>query len=557
MNNRNKIIRHFDQREKSQRFLPRKLVRNDKIAIVFFLVCLFCFQNAFAKDFIFNVTDYGAKGDGLTLDTKAIQSAIDDAAVKGGKVILPGGKYLSGTLFMKSNVTIEISEGATLLGSTNIKDYPDTIPSLQSYNDAFLTQSLIYGDNLENISITGRGTIDGQGSAFKVTTRVKPDRYRNRPFVIRFIECKNILIENISMKNSAMWMQQYLACEFLTVRGINVYNHANQNNDMIDIDGCKNVIISDCFGDTDDDALTFKSTSGKINENITVTNCVLSSHVNAIKFGTETIGGFKNVAISNIVVKPSSSKDKIYGLINGIGGIVLAIVDGGTMDGITISNIRIDGAQTPIFLRLGNRGRTIRENMPKPDVGIVRNINISNVTATNVSNIGSSITGIPNHYIENISLNNINISYSGGGTKEDAEKIPPENEKEYPESDMFGTLPAYGFYIRHAKNISLNNIQLSYEEKDRRPALYCNDIEDLNISGLKAKADLNAESVIVFDDVKNAEINFSKSLNETKQFIKLSGNNNSNIKLIGNDFSNVKDVHNASEGIIKYEGNLK
>ncbi len=188
-----------------------------------------------------------------------------------------------------------------------------------------------------------------------------------------------------------MWMQQYLACEYLTVRGINVFNHSNKNNDMIDIDGCKNVIISDCFGDSDDDALTFKSTSGRINENITVTNCVLSSHVNAIKLGTEAIGGFKNITISNVVIKPSEKVETIYGTSKGVGGIILEMVDGGIMDGINISNVRIDGVQTPIFLRLGNRGRTIRPDMKKPSVGIMRNISLSNISATGASEIGSSI----------------------------------------------------------------------------------------------------------------------------------------------------------------------
>ncbi|MGE5810347.1 MAG: glycoside hydrolase family 28 protein, partial [Ignavibacteria bacterium] len=223
----------------------RKIFVCKDILLVFIFMNIFQ-QNASAKDFIFNVVDYGAKGDGISLDTKAIQSAINDAGLDGGRVVLPPGTYLSGTIFMKSNITLEITEGAVLLGSTNISDYPDTVPSFNSYNDVFLTQSLIYGDKLNNVLITGSGTIDGQGSSFKVITKVKPERYRNRPFVIRFIECKNILIENVKMKNSAMWMQHYLACDYLTVRGIKVYNHANQNNDMIDIDGCRNVIVSDC-----------------------------------------------------------------------------------------------------------------------------------------------------------------------------------------------------------------------------------------------------------------------------------------------------------------------
>jgi polygalacturonase len=527
-----------------------KNLMNKKILFAAFL-SLYLVKNISAEGYIFNVTSYGAKADGITLDTKAIQSAINDAAVNGGRVVFPSGKYLSGTIFMRSNVTIELIEGAVLLGSTNISDYPDTIPSLKSYNDVFLTQSLIYGENLHNISITGGGTIDGQGSAFKVTTRKKPDRYKKRPYVIRFIACNNILIENISMKNSAMWMQQYLACENLTVRGINVYNHANQNNDMIDIDGCKNVIISDCFGDTDDDALTFKSTSGSINENITVTNCVLSSHCNALKFGTETIGGFNNISISNIVIKPSVSKEKIYGLPGGIGGIVLSIVDGGIMDGITISNVRIDGVQTPIFLRLGNRGRTIREGMPKPSAGIMRNINISNIIANNVSSIGSSINGIPGHYIENVSLNNISIQYSGGGNITDSSEVVPEKEDQYPESNMFGKLPAYGFFIRHVEGLTLNNISLNYKNDEKRPALIFNDADNVNIYGLRGGIDKEANSFIELVNTRNCFIYNSRALEPTKCFLYAKGKDTKNINLTGNDYSASNKMFEVSDGADK------
>jgi polygalacturonase len=499
---------------------------------------------------IFDVRDFGAAGDGVTLDTKSIQAAINESAENGGgRVILPAGKYLSGTLFMKSNVTLEISEGAVLLGSTNIEDYPDTIPSFQSFNDAFLTQSLIYGDNLQNIAVVGRGTIDGQGSNFVVTTREKPERYKKRPYVIRFIECENILIENLTMKNSAMWMQQYLACEFLTIRGINVFNHANQNNDMMDIDGCRNVIISDCFGDTDDDGITFKSTSGRISENIAVTNCVISSHVNAIKFGTESIGGFKNVSISNITIRPSAKETTIYGVSKGVGGLILELVDGGIMDGITISNIRIDGVQTPIFLRLGNRGRTIREGMPKTPAGSMKNISISDVIATGASDIGSSIHGIPGHMIENVSLNNINISYSGGGTLEDADRNMPEKEEDYPESYMFGKLPAYGFYIRHVKGISLNNIRLHYEGTEKRPAFILHNIENAELNGITAKIDREASSFIKMESVKNSYVHGSKPIGNTKTFLHVIGSGSKNINLSNNFYSDAVEILKLSNDV--------
>ncbi|MEJ2617628.1 MAG: hypothetical protein P8Z35_21920, partial [Ignavibacteriaceae bacterium] len=303
--------------------------------------------------------------------------------------------------------------------------------------------------------------------------------------------------------------------------------------------------------DTDDDALTFKSTSGSINENITVTNCVLSSHCNAIKFGTETIGGFKNVSISNVVVKPSASKNKIYGLSDGIGGIVLSIVDGGIMDGITISNVRIDGVQTPIFLRLGNRGRTIRKGMPKPPVGIMRNINISNIIATNVSNIGSSINGIPGHNIENVSLNNITIRYSGGEGIEDTNQIVPEKEDQYPESNMFGKLPAYGFFIRHVKGLTLNNFNLNIINDEKRPALIINDADNINVYGFKAYIDKEAESFIELINTRNMFIYNSRPYGSAKCFLYAEGKGTKNINLSGNDYSKSEKIIETSDGVRK------
>lgn len=505
-----------------------------------FLSVILSFKNFAVEkldDYIFNVIEYGAKGDGISLDTEAIQKAVNDAGLKGGKVVFPPGKFLSGTIFLKNNVTLEISEGAILLGSTNLKDYPDTIPDYRSYNDLFLTQSLIYGEDLNNISIIGNGIIDGQGSAFKVTTKIKPDRYKNRPFVIRLVKCSNILIKDITLKNSAMWMQHYLACDYLRINGIKVFNHANKNNDMMDIDGCHNVIISDCFGDTDDDAITLKSTSSRLNENVTINNCVISSHVNAIKMGTESSGGFKNITISNIIIKPSSVKTTIYGEPSGIGGIALEVVDGGIMDGVTISNINIYGVQTPLFIRLGNRGRTFKPGMETPKVGAVKNISISNIVASGADTIASSFSGLKNFPIENISLSNIKIIAKGGGGKISFFNVP-EKEKEYPESSMFGNLPAYGFYIRHAKNITLNNISFTFERQDLRPAVVCDDVDGLRISDLNAKAAFNTESIITLNNSKNVNINNINSFNGIRNLISIYGKDSKNIIISTGNFNN-------------------
>ncbi len=472
------------------------------IAVLIFLI----FPNiCFGESGVLNIVQYGAVGDGIFLNTNAIQSAIDECSLKGGKVVVPPGTYLTGSLNLKNNVTIELLKGATLLGSTNLADYEEHIPKLKSYNDIFLKYSLFYAERVENISIIGEGIIDGQGSHFVRTTKEKPQRYMNRPFIIRFIECKNVKIEGIQMQNSAMWMQQYLACEFLTIRGIKVYNHANYNNDMIDIDGCRNVIISDCFGDTDDDGITLKSTSERITENVTITNCVISSHCNAIKLGTESHGGFKNITISNIVVKPSDSKTKIYGYHSGISGITLGLVDGGELNGVLINNIRIDGPQIPIFLRLGNRGRTFKEGMDKPEVGIFQNVKISNIIATNTGQYGCSVTGIPNFPIKNVSLSNISIQFKGGISEKISLDVP-ELEELYPESTMFGNLPSYGFYFRHVEGLSLENIYFGLEEKDLRYAIILNDVNKLKMQSISINHNYSDESVYNLNKVTNALI---------------------------------------------------
>lgn len=528
-------------------FLRKKL----SCAFILAVVCgFFHIKNvqAISPAVVYDVRDYGAKGDGVTLDTEAIRKAIDACAkAGGGTVFLPPGTYLSGSLFMKSNVTLNISAGATLLGSTNIEDYQELVPEIRSWTDRWLKHSLISGENLENIAITGRGKIDGQGAAFKVTTNVKPDRYQNRPYIIRFINCKNVLVENVTLRNSAMWMQHYFACDGVIIRGITVFNHANKNNDVIDIDGSRNVVMSDCIVDSDDDAITLKSTSEHITENVVITNCVVSSHVNAIKLGTESHGGFRNIAISNIVVKPSVVDSVIYGVPKGLGGITLGLVDGGILEGVTIANIRIHGPQTPIFMRLGDRGRTYLPRQEKPAVGQFRDVKISNVIATDAGDIGCSITGIPGHPIETVTLSNIVIEFSGGGTLKDASKSVPESEEGYPGSTLFGRLPAYGFFVRHANNISFDGIELRFAAADHRPALICEDVRGLDISGLRAASTPETESLLQLRDVQHGFVFGCRPLTNVNLFVSIHGEATRGISLVGNDFSRTQKIFKLGE----------
>jgi len=442
-------------------------------------------QQAWSAGGDYPVTDFGAVGDGVTLNTVFIQEAIDHCArTGGGRVVVGPGTFLSGTIVMRDHVELHIKEGALLLGSKDPADYPEMVTGYRFYGDEWVKQSLIFGANLQHISITGSGTIDGQGAAFQATTKVKPDRYRNRPFLIRFTQCTHVTVKDVTMQNSAMWMQHYLACDQVLIEGITVLNHCNKNNDMIDIDGCKDVIITGCTGDTDDDAMTLKSTSPRACENITISDCILSSHCNAIKFGTESTGGFKNISIINCVVKPSSYEEVIYGLPQGISGISLEVVDGGTMDGVFISNVVIDGPEVPLFIRLGNRARPHMEGIKKPGVGVLKNIVIEDLVVRNGGSTGCSITGIPGYPVRNITLSNIAMEVAGGEGASDPQMEVPELEELYPEATMFGVLPASILYMRHVDQISLSEIFVTHRETEKRPPLVTEDVSGMKVVGV-------------------------------------------------------------------------
>ncbi len=408
------------------------------------------------------VTDYGAAGDGRTKDTAAIQGAIDAAGRQNGAcVYFPRGTYLTGTLFLRSGVTIRLGSGAIVLGSTNLADYPRVVPAFRSYTDNYATQSLFYAETIENAAIIGEGTIDGAGAAF--TSR----SYRDRPFVIRFITCRNIRVEGITLRNAAMWMQHYLACEQVTLRGLTVDNRCNHENDGMDIDSCRSVRVFDCDIRSNDDALVFKSSSKKACEDATVTNCILSSRCNAIKMGTESSGGFRRISIKNCNVRDTR-----------LAGIALEIVDGGTLDGISLSDVEMQNVGTPIFLRLGNRARPPTQDDDKPDIGTFRNVTITRIKAVGAGITGSSITGLPDHPIENVRLTDIDLTYAGGGSREDASRTLPELPDRYPESTMFGRLPAHGLYCRHVSGLTLDRWRVRLASPDQRPPLVCEDVRE-------------------------------------------------------------------------------
>ncbi|TDE15213.1 glycoside hydrolase family 28 protein [Dyadobacter psychrotolerans] len=460
----------------------------------------------------YDIRQSGAVGDGVTDNTAFIQKAIDSCALTGGMVYIPKGVYLSGTLILKSNVTLHVSAGATLLGQPNTKFYPYQNAGIRFYGEDWAKQALIFCKGQKNVAIEGQGTIDGQGASFVTTTLKKPDRYKDRPYLLWFAGCENVSVRDVRLQNSAFWMQHYLGCKNLRIDGIKIWNHSNKNNDMIDIDGCSYVTISNVIGDSDDDGITIKSTSPLLSEHITITNCVLSSHCSAIKFGTESVGGFRNIAITNCVIKPSAQLTTIYGKPAGIGGLAMEIVDGGIMEQVTVNNLVIDGAEVPLFVRLGNRARKHIESAAKPGLGKIRNISISNVLATGAGLTGCSFTGISKSPIENISLRNISISFQGGGLAADAKRVVEELEDAYPEGTMFGKLPAFGIYIRHARQIKISGITLNYKTNEQRPAFFLSDTDDFSILDNDVKPGDGSQVMAIVENSSNGLIS-AKSYN--------------------------------------------
>jgi polygalacturonase len=452
-------------------------------------VCILVAGSAMAAEELHDVRDYGAKPDGKTLCTSSIQQAIDACSRAGGGIVyLPPGAFLSGTIYFKSGVTLRLAAGCTLLGSTDLKDYPPTVQEFRSYTDNYTDKSLIYGENVENIAITGLGTIDGQGASFE-------GPYKVRPYMIRFIQCRNITVKDVTINDSPMWVQHYLACDDIRITGITVRSLVNHNNDGIDIDSCSRVVISDCNINSGDDAIVLKSTSARVCRDVAVSNCVLSSRCNALKMGTESNGGFQNIVIIGCSIYDTR-----------LAGVALEIVDGGTMDRIVVSNITMRNIGAPIFMRLGNRARPFKKDMETPGIGVMRNITISNIEATGANPMGCAISGLPEAKIENVTLNNLRLSFEGGGTKVDAEREIPEKPAAYPEYSMFGRLSAYGLYCRHIKGLKMFNIQLQLKSPDQRHAVVLEDVEEALIDCLDAPRSPEVGEMVRLNDVKNVFI---------------------------------------------------
>ena len=490
-----------------------------------------------------NVKDFGALGDGIKLDSVSINRAIDACSERGGGLVyVPPGIYLSGTVILKSNVTLYLEAGATILGSKNVSDYTPQ-PGPRLLGDAN-QKHLIFARDAENVTLAGPGRLDGQGPSFWAPSGRKPSppemswcdvaTYDWKPLdraspMLEFYNCKNLRIEEVRIENAPGWTLRPIQCENVFIRGITIKNPIiGPNTDGLDLTCSRNVFISDCLIDTGDDAICLKSESPygsapRVSKNITITNCVLTSCCNGLKIGTATAGAFENITFSNSVI----FNDDVDFRQRVIAGIALEMVDGGSIDGIMISNIRMQRVRTPIFIRRGIR-HPGAEGIP----GIVRSVMIDNVHATG-SILTSSITGIPGFEVEDVTLSNIRINSEENGKAEWASLEIGEKEKSYPEARMFGRLPAYGFYCRHVAGLRLRNVQLEAAAAEARPALVCADAKNLEIRNFATNL-ANASALIRLSQCQDAIIRDCAVAKEMEVFLEVNGEKTQRVASLNN-----------------------
>jgi polygalacturonase len=493
----------------------------------------------------FDVRKYGATGDGKTLDTVAVNNAIDAAAAVGGGVVLfPAGSYLCFSIRLKSNVHLHLEQGSAIIaaespkpgettgyngGTYDAAEPKTTWDAYQDYGHNHWHNSLIWGENIHDFSITGSGLIYGKGLSFGAGRAARgnyPIYVAEQPGVgnkaIALKNCHNVLLRDFAMLKGGHFALLLTGVDNLTIDNLVI----DTDRDGMDIDCCQNVRVSNCTVNSPwDDGICPKSSYAlgyaRATRNVTITNCWVTGYyelgtvldgtfkkfatelrvprTGRIKCGTEANGGFINITISNCVFE-------------GCLGYALETVDGALLEDVTITNTTMrDLVSGPIFLRLGSRLRGPKETTK---VGTLKRILISNLACYNAPLKNCSVlSGIPGSAIEDVKLSNIYIETVGGAKAEMAQIKPPENESRYPEPWMFGDMPASGFFMRHMRNVEMSHVEIANSTPDARPAFYLTDMERADFFAITAPR--NADGAFALHGVKDLRIGWSRAAADT------------------------------------------
>jgi polygalacturonase len=495
-----------------------------KFIFIFFAISLTVIVSAQSSKIFYNVKELGAKGDGTTIETKAINKIIEEAAnAGGGTIYFPAGNYLCGSIRLKNNICLYLDQGSTLIAASDSTEFDAPERSVndvyQDYGHSHWHNSFIWGEKIHDVSIIGTGAIYGKGL---VRSGGKGNGKPNKS--IALLNCYNVIIRDITINHGGWFAILATGVDNLTIDNLKV----DTNRDGFDIDCCKNVHISNCTVNSPfDDGICLKSSFGlgyaKATENVTITNCQVSGYdegslldgtfrrtkryndstdhgpTGRIKFGTESNGGFKNITISNCVFDYCR-------------GLALETVDGALLEDVTVNNITMRDIQnSPIFIRLGARMRG-PDTVP---IGQCRRIIISNLVAWNVdSKYGAIISGLPGHNIEDLQLSNIRIYYKGDGPKDSIDRSVPEYEKEYPEPYRWRIMPSYGFYFRHVKNLELHDVQIFFAKDEPRPAFILDDVKTAMLYNIQPQK-MTGASIFILKNVKDIDIKNVKGAKDT------------------------------------------
>jgi polygalacturonase len=451
----------------------------------------------------YDVRSFGAKGDGVTIDSPAINAAIDAAADGGGgTVIFAAGVYASYSIHLKSNVALSLEQGATILAAPTPYDgagaggYDAAEPQgdfepYQDYGHNHCHNSLIWGEDIHDFAIFGPGLIHGKGLSRghneKTLPNVTAAGVGNKAIALK--NCRNVLLADFAILQGGWFGVLATGVDNLTIDNLKI----DTNRDGIDIDCCRNVRVSNCTVNSPwDDAICPKSSYAlgyaRPTENLTITNCYVTGNyelgsvldgtwkpikptatgpggTGRIKLGTESNGGFKNITISNCVFEQCR-------------GFALESVDGAIVEDITFTGITMRNVSAPFFLRLGAR---LRGPKPQTVVGSMKRIVISNVVSSGAAQLPSIIAGVSDHPIEDLKISDVYLHQVGGGGADMADIQVPENAEKYPEPNMFGNLPATGIYARHVRNLELSNIEIATETADARPSFHFDSVDGADL----------------------------------------------------------------------------
>jgi polygalacturonase len=521
----------------------------DSLLLIIFL-CSIGFSQSQSKMGIgiYNVTDYGAVGDGTALNTEAIQSAINAcSADSGGTVVIPAGDFLCGTLELKSNITFKISTKGRLLGSGKREDYT----SGKGVPPGNGNMCFLYAANAHNITIEGNGTIDGQGQIFfngrgDGTGPGGHSGNMDRPHLIIFYNCNNIFVHDILLTRSAYHCMRILNCKYVKLEGIRIYNRVNKNNDGFHFGSSEYVNISDCNIKCQDDACALFGS----NKYVTVTNCTFSTRWSVFRFGG---GNCENITVSNCVIYDT------YGC-----PIKMSFSGRSSIQNISFSNIIMDHVTGPISIGLDSNRRRSNDTS-KVIKGIVRNISFNSIRAYVVDEPRQlpdlpfpphafdgeqmqciKVNGVGNDTIENISFTDLHVIYEGGGTlKEGAVREVPQIAGEY---FQMGTPPSYGFFARNVKGLSFENVSFEYDKPDLRPAVIFDHVSDAAINNMNVEGNKDAESALRFIDSRDVLLTGVSLSSPAKIFLQTEGSDNSNIKISSSNLSKAEKVLSFDRG---------